>query len=641
MSQEFVIRIRADDAATATVNKIKAALSKVTEPVEKAQKRLGKLGELGTANLGKLEKGFRNAAASAGKVVDKIVEIVPGLAAIGGAASLAGLSALAVKFGNFGFDLTKNSKLLGMNAQDLSAWHVAARRAGVSADQFDSAMSSSQMAIRGAANGADPHAMLLLQKMGVQIAKNKDGTVDYYSTQMRLMKAIQGQKSVEAQRDAAGTFGMSGLLPMIQQGTWDVDKARAATKGLVPTPEELERAQAFHQHISDLEDSVEGLGRGIGSRLIPVLDPLITKLAKWLDANRAKIADKIAEAVQKFANWISNIDWDKVASKAEAFFDAIGGLKGVAIAIAAITFAGPISGVLNLISWLGRLATIAVPAAAEALAGLAAAPVMAAILALLYSKGLNAGEDAEVAKHQAKPGQQWEGDKVAEQHRAVAAAATKDPKTAAAMKSFQSMGWSKEQAAGLVSSLWVESNLRPNIEGDNGHAYGVGQWHEDRQKDFKDWSGHDIRGSTLDEQIRFMNYDLRQGKNWSAGQRLHRASTPEEAGRIVSKYYERPKNVELEMDKRGSLANAIAGVAPPTLTTPPQSAAVPPAAPENNSPGSAGDARDARIAQMQSQAQSLKLDVTFHGTPAGVRPEAKNQDGTYLPTKVNYRLDGM
>ena len=55
MAQEFVIRIRADDAATATVNKIKAALSKVTEPIEKSQKSMSKLGDVGQGGLAQLD----------------------------------------------------------------------------------------------------------------------------------------------------------------------------------------------------------------------------------------------------------------------------------------------------------------------------------------------------------------------------------------------------------------------------------------------------------------------------------------------------------------------------------------------------------------------------------------------------------
>ena len=70
----------------------------------------------------------------------------------------------------------------------------------------------------------------------------------------------------------------------------------------------------------------------------------------------------------------------------------------------------------------------------------------------------------------------------------------------AAVATFMKMGWSKEQASGLAANLNIESGLRPNIAGDNGAAYGIGQWHADRQAEFARVFGHDIRGSTLDEQ---------------------------------------------------------------------------------------------------------------------------------------------
>ncbi|MCW3644116.1 hypothetical protein K6Y74_12825 [Burkholderia cenocepacia] len=630
MAEEFVIRIRADDAATATVKKIQAALGKVTAPVDKAQKRFANIGAVGTRSFEKLTKGLESASRAAHTLVDKVVELVPGLAALGAAGTVAGIVGLTNRFGNFGFALNKSSKLLGMNAQDLAAWHVAAKRAGVTASEFDSAISSSQMKIRAAAFGGDPHAQVLAQKMGVQIRPNKDGSIDYYKIQMRLMKAIQGQRTVEAQRDAADTFGMGGLLPMLQQGTYNEDKARALRKGLVPTPDELARATQFKNEVNDLEDSVSGLGNSIGAGLVPVLEPVVKQFSKWLDAHRAEIADKLAAAVQRFVDWISKVDWDGVSKSVKKMWDGMGGIKGAMIAIAALSFAGPIASVASLISSLVTLTTVTVPAAAGALAGLASAPVMAAILALLHSKDLNEGEDAEVAKHQAKAGEGWDGDPIGRQHRAVAEAATKSPKTAAAMASLQAMGWSKAQAAGMVANLWIESNLNPGVVGDNGQAYGIGQWHADRQADFKAWAGHDIRGSTVEEQLGFMNHELRNGKYWSAGQRLHGATNAEVAGRLVSKFYERPQNVEMEMDKRGSLANALAGVMPPEVPAQDASGA--------SGQASASDAHDARVRGMQQQAVNITLDVK--NMPQGARAEAKTDDGSYLPTRVVYRLDG-
>jgi hypothetical protein len=652
VSQEFVIRIRADDAATATVNKIKAALGKVTDPIDKAQKRIGKFGDLGSANLGKLEKGFRNAAAAAGKVVDKIVEIVPGLAAIGSAASLAGLSALAVRFGSFGFTLNKTSKLLGMNAQDLASWHVAAKRAGVSAEEFDSSMSSSQMAIRAAANGADPHAMLLLQKMGVQIAKNKDGTVDYYSTQMRLMKAIQGQKSVQAQREAADTFGMGSMLPMIQQGTWDADKARAYRQGLVPSADEIAKAKAFKEHITDLQGSVEGLGNGIGSALIPVLDPVVKKMSDWLDKNRADIADKVATAVQKFVTWLSKIDWDAVSSKAKVLWDNIGGIKGVAIAVAAITFAGPIAGVLNLITSLVKLTTMTIPAAVTALGSLGLAGVAAwgalkvAKLAGLPDVDNKQGiDDVRNGDWLAASTHLPAGDFLRALTAHMSGKSDSDIADSLASGGNPSAtygGAGDTSAGGGKVPLGIRSNNPLNIldRDKNERVYetpeaGIRAAAENLRRGYRGlslaaiadkWTGGARTGNTPQQMANYVGL-LSKGTGLSADQVPDLNNQSVVASLLAAQIRAENGQQPYSSDQiNAGVAAALSGKQGGGLSLPP--------------PPAGQDAMHAsRLAEMQQQA--TKLHITFDNVPAGVRPEAKTQDGSYLPTRVNYRLDGI
>ncbi|CAE6857361.1 hypothetical protein R75461_07788 [Paraburkholderia nemoris] len=129
----------------------------------------------------------------------------------------------------------------------------------------------------------------------------------------------------------------------------------------------------------------------------------------------------------------------------------------------------------------------------------------------------------------------------------------------AAVATFMKMGWSKEQAAGLAANLNIESGLRPNIVGDSGAAYGIGQWHADRQAEFKRVFGHDIRSSTLDEQLQFVHYELTRGREQAAGRALRQAASAGEAGAIVSAKYERPLNVEKEIAKRSTAASALYG----------------------------------------------------------------------------------
>lgn len=105
---------------------------------------------------------------------------------------------------------------------------------------------------------------------------------------------------------------------------------------------------------------------------------------------------------------------------------------------------------------------------------------------------------------------------------------------------FEKLGWSHEQAAGIAANLNQESGFRSDAVGDNGQAYGVAQWHKDRQDEFGRWAGHDIRQSNLEEQLKFVDHELRNGAEQRAGALLMAAKNAQQAGEVVSRYYERP-----------------------------------------------------------------------------------------------------
>jgi hypothetical protein len=135
-----------------------------------------------------------------------------------------------------------------------------------------------------------------------------------------------------------------------------------------------------------------------------------------------------------------------------------------------------------------------------------------------------------------------------------------------AMVLLQGQGWTKEQAAGIVANLQRESQFDPHAIGDKGQAYGLAQWHPDRQAEFAKWSGHDIRQSTFGEQLKFITYELRKGKEQKAGLMLAKAKSAEEAGALLSKYYERPLNADTEASLRGMSAARLGGMSSGGIT---------------------------------------------------------------------------
>lgn len=155
---------------------------------------------------------------------------------------------------------------------------------------------------------------------------------------------------------------------------------------------------------------------------------------------------------------------------------------------------------------------------------------------------------------------------------------------ARALDCFVSLGWTRAHAAGLVANLQAESGLRPDAVGDGGLAYGIAQWHPDRQANFERAFGKSIKSSTLDEQLAFVHWEL-QNTEKRAGDALRECATAADAGACVSRMYERPKDREGEAGKRAALATQIfrehAGAADPAANIPgniPTPAPAPPTA---------------------------------------------------------------
>ncbi|ACC71054.1 phage tail tape measure protein [Paraburkholderia phymatum] len=556
-STPFVVTITAVDKATASVQKIKASLASVTKPASDLKASFASFSK--EAGLDRVAKSMKSVGTAAADTARQVASVITPLTTIAGIGSIAGIALLANEWGKFGAEVQRTSGVLGVSTQDLQAFRGAAKLAGLSADDMTGSLKSLGRTIEDATYGRNQDALVMMQKFGITLHRTKDGAVDATRALKEVANAIVAQKgNVQAQGLIAGAFGVESLLPLLQKGEKGIDEFvnRARSMGLVFDDKQLARGQQFNENMLKLEASATRLKYSFGDALAPAVQRVLDVVGRLVDKYGDVVASKVSEYVEKFANWIDHVDWDKTTSEIGKFVDAIGGVKGIAIAIAAISFAGPIASVLSLISNLTLLATTTVPTAVAALARLAGGPIMAAVLALLHSKDLNTGEDDYLKQHQAQPGQQWQGDPIGDRRRAGAA---DDAQTAGVVDRLTKMGWSKEQAAGLAANFWQESLFNPNAVGDNGHAYGIGQWHEDRQAEFKKLFGTDIRKSTLDQQLQFADYELRRGNEQKAGRALMGASSAQDAGSIVSRLYERPADAAGEAARRGQMAAAIDG----------------------------------------------------------------------------------
>lgn len=127
-----------------------------------------------------------------------------------------------------------------------------------------------------------------------------------------------------------------------------------------------------------------------------------------------------------------------------------------------------------------------------------------------------------------------------------------------AINFFQGQGWSRAQAIGLVANLDAESAMDANNYQDSGGpGYGLAQWENPRQRDFAAWAGKDIHGSSFEEQLRFVQYELTHSES-GAGNALRGATDARDAAEIVTRLYERPADTAGEAARRGQRAADMA-----------------------------------------------------------------------------------
>ena len=324
-----------------------------------------------------------------------------------------------------------------------------------------------------------------------------------------------------------------------------------------------EDANKFMQMVRELQTLMQVFAVKVQDALMNKLGGSLQNLTEWVRQNGDQIATRIAEILMT------------ILDVAEAIFPAIkwlvdkflaldkatdGWSTKIILLVGALNLLGAgslIGGVLSLAGAMGKLALPILAIAGAAAAGYKIGEFINDMLPQSVKDKIGeytaqtlaffGNEEAQraIGGAPATPGKAQPGK--------TGGGNASDP-----VRFFMGMGWSKDQAAGIVANLKHESSMNPKAVGDSGKAYGLAQWHPDRQANFKKWAGKDIRDSSAEEQMRFVNYELTEGAEMRAGRLLRAAKNAKQSGEIVSRYYERPKNVEAEEAKRGASAVQIA-----------------------------------------------------------------------------------
>lgn len=443
--------------------------------------------------------------------------------------------------------LGRMSANLKMSTRELNAWQKANERAGGTSEGITAALKESQVESAKYGSGLTPANIQAFAKYGGNFDAYKDGNT-YLLERSRIISELYAKSPARAAL-AAQELGINeDTYNLIKQGPAAIQALISAQmKNSVVTEKDAAQADQLRTKLLDLRDSLQATATRILLTMAPVLE-------KWL-AQLQALADWVAEHREDIAEWVEGAvrGMLQFAKALDSAAEAVGGWKVVIGSLIALKLGSVIAQFVALgaaIAGVGKAATGAGAAAAGGgfFALLRSLGVGGALL--LHSGGLNEGEAEELARRRAL------GDKD------PAFSGTRAPLPSASdaqnqiMDSLMAKGWTRAQAAGIAANLQQESNFNPAAVGDGGKAYGIAQWHPDRQARFRELHGKDIRGSSLEDQLEFLDYELRNAEA-GAGDRLKKTTTAGEAGAVVSKYYERPKETDVEMIRRAHMAAAI------------------------------------------------------------------------------------
>lgn len=462
------------------------------------------------------------------------------------------------------------AKNLQMSTRDLSAWQRAAERANGSAEGITAALQASQQASAKAKLGQYDDSMQAFLRWGGNAKTDfKDGNT-YLLARSRIIAGLFKTDPARAKLVAQQMGIGDGEFDFLKQGPQAVLALVAAQeKNSAVTEKQAALALKLKNEWLDFTDRLKYVGTTILLELMPIFEKWLQKLqamADWVADHKADISawvDSAVTAVQRFVEWA-----DKAA-------ESVGGWKNVLIAFAALK-------VLSMTSGLLGLAT-ALTGVGSALGGLAAAPVVAGLATLAGLAGLsimklkdstepghfvgrNAGAPRQTPLRKSDSNAAlWQNIKDGTKsffstetgHFVSRTNGAGQQRARTALDYFISQGWTPAQASGIVGSLVQESDVDPTIQNPKSGAYGIGQWLGGRVANFRKWSGHDLQGSSLQEQLAFMQYELTKGGEQDAGRQLRAARTAQEAAALHATAYERPGAAEANIGQRQAYAAAL------------------------------------------------------------------------------------
>lgn len=462
------------------------------------------------------------------------------------------------------------AKNLSLSTQELQAWQRAAQRAGGTSEGITALMKQSTLELANAKMGRTSEEAQEFYRRGGQDIRNFKTGNELLLAKSKIIKDLFAIDPSQAML-VAQKMGVADQFDFVKGGPEEMIRLRdEQMKNSKVTDEQTKQAQELNSKWLDFKDNITTVATQLILKLAPALTVILKKAEELSDKFIKWVGD--GAGINKWVDDFVKKDWSPQIKQAKDFADSV---KSIAASIKDI--------IDRWDEWVGKPkvqteGVTKLPGAlrfgkkedidADSVKTGKAASVDGTVKNQTIKKVVD-GIDMAIARTMAsfgvKSAKEYVRDTTGKDDYNVG------PKTDA-NKNFSSlmekskyvvnklvgMGWTKEQAAGIVGSLMQESTMDENALNPQSGAYGVAQWlDKSRIAAFEKYSGRKLKGSTLDQQLEFMNYEMTQGAYKKAGDAIRGASNPEDAAVLHRKLYEQPGESEANDANRKAFGRVI------------------------------------------------------------------------------------
>ncbi|ALR75843.1 lytic transglycosylase domain-containing protein [[Enterobacter] lignolyticus] len=268
MSNSFDFELVASDQVSDAITRIDEAIRDLEPKLNKTKEGLQLGGQETVDGLNGFISRLENMSKSARDNVQFIGDMVPPLKMVGeisgklGALGAVGAAGYGLKQVAYGFreasreayNLDTASKNAGMRVDDFTRLAGAMRILGADSESANASIEGMAKTLKEAASGANGQVLGALSQIGVQIQKNKDGSVDTLKTMEEIARVFPTLRP-EQQKSVADAMGFTPeMLALMREGErMKTLLAKSDTFGLTVDPE-------LNKQLSDINGTMNELG---------------------------------------------------------------------------------------------------------------------------------------------------------------------------------------------------------------------------------------------------------------------------------------------------------------------------------------------------------------------------------------------